>query len=76
MRQTKILAVIAGLLTAACANAGDVYKYVDERGNTLYTDKPMPGAVLVSAGTTRSREALRLPRSRRRSSCVVPGSAV
>ena len=53
MRQTRILAVIAGLLTAACANAGDVYKYVDERGNTLYTDKPMPGAVLVTASTQR-----------------------
>lgn len=53
MRQTRILAVIAGLITAACANAGDVYKYVDDRGNTLYTDKPMPGAVLVSAGAQR-----------------------
>lgn len=53
MRQTKTLAVIAGLLAAACANAGDVYKYVDERGNTLYTDKPMPGAVLVAASSQR-----------------------
>jgi hypothetical protein len=53
MNKTRILAVIAGLLAAACANAGDVYKYVDERGNTLYTDKPMPGAVLVTAGTQR-----------------------
>jgi hypothetical protein len=56
MRQTKILAVIAGLLAAAYANAGDVYKYVDERGNTLYTDRPMPGAVLVTAGAQRPPE--------------------
>ena len=42
MRHTKILAVIAGVLTCSLihtgkAQAGDVYKYVDERGTTLYT---------------------------------------
>ena len=61
MRQIKILAVIAGLLSGALvqslALAGDVYKYVDDRGNTLYTDKPMPGAVLVSAAAQRPPEA-------------------
>ena len=51
MSQIKILAVIAGLLGACVAQAGDVYKYVDERGNTMYTDKPIPGAVRVSTGT-------------------------
>jgi hypothetical protein len=56
MRHTKILAVIAVVLTCAVvhieqAQAGDVYKYVDEKGNTLYTDKPIPGAVLVSGGS-------------------------
>jgi Domain of unknown function (DUF4124) len=57
MRQIKILAVIAGVLTCAvAAQAGDVYKYVDERGTTLYTDKPIPGAVLVSTGTQRPPE--------------------
>ena len=52
MRHTKALAVIAGVLASAtfiggAAHAGDVYKYVDERGTTLYTDKPIPGAVLL-----------------------------
>jgi hypothetical protein len=59
MIQTKTLAVIAGVLCCAllqAAQAGDVYKYVDERGNTLYTDKPIPGAVLVSTGTQRPPE--------------------
>ena len=61
MRHTKALAVLAGVLTCASVNtqmaqAGDVYKYVDERGTTLYTDKPIPGAVLVSTGTQRPPE--------------------
>ncbi len=61
MRHTKALAVIAGVLACATAQthvaqAGDVYKYVDERGTTLYTDKPIPGAVLVSTGTQRPPE--------------------
>ena len=56
MQQIKILAVLAGLLDCAAAQAGDVYKYVDERGNTLYTDRPMPGAVLVSTGVQRPPE--------------------
>jgi len=57
MRHSTILAVIAGVLTCASALAGNVYKYVDERGNTLYTDKPIPGAVLVSTGVSRPPEA-------------------
>ena len=61
MRHTKALAVIAGVLVSATlvggtAHAGDIYKYVDERGTTLYTDKPIPGAVLVSTGTQRPPE--------------------
>lgn len=61
MRHTKILAVIAGILTCALVHtervqAGDVYKYVDEKGATLYTDKPIPGAVLVSSGSQRPPE--------------------
>jgi hypothetical protein len=61
MRQIKILAVIAGMFGCALvpmdpAHAGDVYKYVDERGVTLYTDKPMPGAVLVSRDVQRPAE--------------------
>jgi hypothetical protein len=56
MRQIKILAVIAGMLSGVVAQAGDVYKYVDERGVTLYTDKPMPGAVLVSRDVQRPGE--------------------
>jgi len=56
MRHIKILAVIAGVLTCSFAQAGDVYKYVDERGTTLYTDKPIPGAVLVSTGSQRPPE--------------------
>src|SRR4051812_17462338 len=59
MRHTKILAAIAGVFTCAVllnAQAGDVYKYVDEHGTTLYTDKPIPGAVRVSTGTQRPPE--------------------
>jgi hypothetical protein len=60
MRHTKALVVIAGALASAVlggmAQAGDVYKYVDEHGTTLYTDKPIPGAVLVSTGTPRPPE--------------------
>jgi hypothetical protein len=61
MRHTKILAVISGVLTYALfhsglVQAGDVYRYVDDRGTTLYTDKPIPGAVLVSTGSQRPPE--------------------
>jgi hypothetical protein len=56
MRQIKILAVMTAVFGCALAQAGDVYKYVDDRGNTLYTDKPMPGATLVSAGVSRPPE--------------------
>jgi hypothetical protein len=56
MRHTHILAVLAAVMAGAAAQAGDVYKYTDERGNTLYTDKPMPGAVLVSTGAQRPAE--------------------
>ena len=61
MRHTKALAVIAGVLVSATllggtAHAGDIYKYVDDRGNTLYTDKPIPGAVLVTTGVQRPAE--------------------
>ena len=53
MRHSITFAVIAGILTCGLAHAGDVYKYVDERGQTLYTDRPMPGAVRVASGTPR-----------------------
>ena len=61
MRHSKILVVIAGVLTCAILHtegvqAGDVYKYVDDHGTTLYTDKPIPGAVLVSTGSQRPPE--------------------
>jgi uncharacterized protein DUF4124 len=61
MRHIKALAVFAGVLSCSLihtemAQAGDVYKYVDERGTTLYTDKPIPGAVLVSTGSQRPPE--------------------
>jgi len=61
MRHIKIVAVITGVLACAhfhseLAHAGDVYKFVDERGTTLYTDKPIPGAVLVSTGSQRPPE--------------------
>ena len=58
MRHSKILAAIAGVLTCAVltAQAGDVYKYTDERGNTMYTDRPMPGAIKVSSGAVRPSE--------------------
>jgi hypothetical protein len=61
MRHIKALVVFAGVLTCLSihtqmAQAGDVYKYVDERGTTLYTDKPIPGAVLVSTGAQRPPE--------------------
>jgi len=56
MRHPSILALAAAILTCAVAQAGDVYKYVDERGMTMYTDKPIPGAVRVSTGTQRPPE--------------------
>lgn len=62
MRHSTIISVIAAVLTCALAHtelaqAGDVYKYVDEKGTTLYTDKPIPGAVLVSTGSQRPPDA-------------------
>ena len=56
MRHSTILAVIVGVLTCTAVQAGDVYKYTDERGNTMYTDRPMPGAVRVSTGVQRPTE--------------------
>jgi hypothetical protein len=60
MRRPTIIAVIASVLTCAvlsnATQAGDVYKYVDEKGNTLYTDRPMPGAVRISTGSVRPPE--------------------
>jgi len=56
MRHSTIIAVIVGVLTCTAVQAGDVYKYTDERGNTMYTDRPMPGAVRVSAGVQRPTE--------------------
>jgi|SRR5690349_18194790 hypothetical protein len=56
MRHSTIIAVIVGVLTCTAVQAGDVYKYTDERGNTMYTDRPMPGAVRVSAGVQRPAE--------------------
>lgn len=56
MRHPKILVFVAAVLTCALAQAGDVYKYVDERGVTMYTDKPIPGAVRVSSGAQRPAE--------------------
>lgn len=61
MSQIKILAAIAGVFCCAIAlmdqaQAGDVYRYIDERGNAIFTDKPIPGAVLVSAGAQRPQE--------------------
>jgi len=49
--------VLAGFLANAAALAGDIYKYTDETGKTLYTDKPIPGAVLVSTGAQRPPDA-------------------
>ena len=56
MRHPSILALAAAILTCAVAQAGDVYKYVDERGQTMYTDKPIPGATRVSTGAQRPPE--------------------
>lgn len=56
MRST-IIAVLAGVLASAVAQAGDIYKYVDETGKTLYTDKPIPGAILVATGSQRPPDA-------------------
>lgn len=56
MRHPTILVFVAAVLTCAIAQAGDVYKYVDERGMTMYTDKPIPGAVRVSTGTQHPAE--------------------
>jgi hypothetical protein len=57
MRHPTILVCVAIVLTCAIAQAGDVYKYTDERGVTMYTDKPIPGAVRVASGAPRPPEA-------------------
>jgi hypothetical protein len=56
MRHPTVLVFVAAMLTCALAQAGDVYKYVDERGMTMYTDKPIPGAVRVATATQRPAE--------------------
>jgi len=56
MRHPTVLVLVAAVLTCAIAQAGDVYKYTDERGQTMYTDKPIPGAVRVSTGAQRPPE--------------------
>jgi hypothetical protein len=61
MRQIKLVAVIAGVLSCSLAHtdvaqAGDVYRYVDERGNAIFTDKPIPGATRVATGAQRPPE--------------------
>lgn len=38
MTLTMLLSAL--ILAAGAAQAADVYKYTDEKGNTLYTDKP------------------------------------
>ena len=57
MRLSTIIAIFAGIFASAAAQAGNIYKYVDETGKTLYTDRPIPGAVLVSTGAQRPPEA-------------------
>jgi hypothetical protein len=57
MRHPTVLVLVAAVLSCAAAQAGDVYKYTDERGQTMYTDRPIPGAVRVSTGTQRPPEA-------------------
>lgn len=57
MRHPRVLVFVAAVLTCALAQAGDVYKYVDEQGRTMYTDKPIPGAIRVSTGSQRPPEA-------------------
>ena len=56
MRHSTILAASAGALICTAVQAGDVYKYTDERGNTMYTDRPMPGAIRIASGTQRPAE--------------------
>jgi len=56
MRHQKILAVIIGALACTAVHAGDVYMYKDASGNTMYTDRPMPGAVRVSTAVQRPTE--------------------
>lgn len=42
LRSTITLTILMGAMTLASnfATASDVYKYTDEKGNVLYTDKP------------------------------------
>lgn len=57
MRHSIPIAVFVGVLTCGFAHAGDVYKYVDEHGQTLYTDRFVPGAVRVASTAPRPAEA-------------------
>lgn len=61
MSQTKILAVLASALCCVLvpsqeAWAGDVYRTIDASGRPVLSDRPSPGAVLVSTGAQRPPE--------------------
>jgi Spy/CpxP family protein refolding chaperone len=48
MRHSKwIVTVTLAFAAAAASQAADVYRYVDAKGETHYTDRPVPGAELV-----------------------------
>ncbi len=56
MRHSTLIATLAVLVGCATAQAADVYRYVDEQGRTHYSDRPAPGAVLVTSTNPRPNE--------------------
>lgn len=50
----RILAITVTLLVGASAVHADVYRWVDSRGTVQYSDRWVPGSVLVKTDSSRS----------------------
>jgi hypothetical protein len=82
-----ILIVLASGITSGAGQAAETYRYVDERGNVVYTDKwrpgaqrvePAPGGVIpapdaVKRGAAAAREAAGQPAAYDRVEISAPG---
>ncbi len=51
----RFLVVVLAFFLLAAAQA-EVYKWVDEQGNTIYSDEPHPGAEVLDAGEVQTIE--------------------
>ena len=70
MRLALLLAAL--ILASATADAAKIYKWIDERGNPVYSDQPHPGAEEIDVSTDPAgivpvpEEKLRRPRPLRK----------